>query len=514
MSTIFESFQQVWIAFATSPRKNQPFYPHWLTTRRQLPPQRFAGCGGALELAPKFKDLDPAELLAKVMCELELLKEENRLLHVRIAELESRLQKYENPKGSGNSSVPPSQDPFRKTKSLRGKSKRGPGGQKGRRGKKLEMAARPDEVTLHDVRECSGCGAALPEGAGHYDARQVFDLPPIKIHVTEHRRAKKACPCCGAQNRGAFPEGLVQVAQYGDNLKALCTYLQNYQMIPFDRCAELIGDLSGHRVATGSLANFQRQCAGRLGGYQEEVKKLLLQSAVLHGDETGVNLNGKNTWMHVLSSARISLFAHHEKRGREAMDEIGVLGDYNGTLVHDRFSSYFSYPCGHSLCNAHILRDLTYVEEAFGAGWAKKMRGLLVRAKNKKGRDPNLSSSYYSRILKKYTGLVRPVIKGYDKKFKKTDEQRLAFALEKHKNLFLKFIKQPQVPFDNNQAERDLRMIKVKQKVSGCFRSAEHAQYFAVVRGYIATVKKNGRNVLEELRNAFRQKPFVPIAGE
>lgn len=178
----------------------------------------------------------------------------------------------------------------------------------------------------------------------------------------------------------------------------------------------------------------------------------MLQSVVLQGDETGVNLNGKNTWMHVPGNASVSLFAHHAKRGREAMDDIGVLENYKDTLVHDRFSSYFSYDCGHSLCNAYILRDLTFVEEAFDAGEAKKMRGLLVRAKKRKERDPNLGSSYYSRGFKKYTALIRPIIKGYDKKFKKTDEQRLAFALEKHKGLFLKFIKQPQVPFDNDQA--------------------------------------------------------------
>ncbi len=196
------------------------------------------------------------------------------------------------------------------------------------------------------------------------------------------------------------------------------------------------------------------------------------------------------------------------------MNDIGVLENYRGTLVHDRFSSYFSYKCDHSLCNAHILRDLNYVEEAFDAPWAKQMKKLLVKAKNKKDEDPNIKSAYYSRIYNQYVNLIRPVIKAYDKKIKKTDEQRLAFALEKHKTLFLKFIKQAEIPFDNNQAERDLRMIKVKQKVSGCFRSPKHANYFARIRGYISTVKKHEKSVLEEIENALARNPMIPQLAE
>ena len=190
---------------------------------------------------------------------------------------------------------------------------------------------------------------------------------------------------------------------------------------------------------------------------------------------------------------------------------MAILQHYTGTLVHDRFSSYFSYQCSHSLCNAHILRELHYIDEAFEAPWAIKIKKLLLRAKNKKDKNPNISASYYSRIYKQYTDLIRPVIINYDKKYKKTDEQRLAFGLEKHKRLFLKYIKQPQVPFDNNQAERDLRMIKVKQKVSDCFRSTTNAQYFARIRGYISTVKKNNRPILSEIQNAFLSNPFIPI---
>lgn len=436
---------------------------------------------------------------------IEVLKQEN--FH-----LKERLSKYENPKNSRNSSVSPSQDPFRKTKSLRGKSNKAQGGQKGHKGSKLKKTSVPDTIIVHDIVKCNSCGSGLPEQAHHHDSRQIFDIPSITIQVTEHRRTHKICGHCGKHNMGEFPKGLVQEAQYGNGLKSLCVYLQNYQMLPFARCKEFIADLTGHHISTGSLSNFQKQCSVGLQGYEKYIKQQLLQNPILHADETGIRLNGKNSWIHVVSNETISFFAHHLNRGKKAMDDIGILELYRGNLVHDRFSSYFSYPCEHSLCNAHILRDLIYVEENFDAPWAKEIRTLLVRAKNAKEKHHKLKPSYYSSFFKKYVSIIRPVIKAYDKKFKKTDEQRLAFALEKHKYLFLKFIKQPQVPFDNNQAERDLRMIKVKQKVSGCFRSPAHAQYFATIRGYISTVKKNKEKVLDSVQKTFLGTPYMPIS--
>lgn len=441
------------------------------------------------------------------------LIEQVTILTARVKELELRLSNYENPKNSGNSSIAPSQDPFKKPKSLRVKSSKKPGAQKGHPGKKLEFSGSIDHIVVHDVVCCCSCGEYLPNESKEYDARQEFDIPPISIQVTEHRRVKKNCSFCGKMNQGSFPEHLSQQTQYGDRIKAFSVYLQYYQMLPFDRTKELIYDLTAHQIATGSLSNFQKKCYDKLEPYEQEVRKLLLQSPVLHADETGIRFNGNNSWIHVVSNKTISFFGHHLKRGKEAMDDIGILEAYKGTLVHDRFSSYFSYQCGHSLCNAHILRDLIYIEETFDAPWATKIRKLLVRAKNKKEQDPDLKSSYYTRVFNAFTKIIRPIIKGYDKKFKKTDEQRLAFGLEKHKYLFLKFIKQPIVPFDNNQAERDLRMIKVKQKVSGCFRSQSHLQYFSRIRGYISTAKKNKQPILEALYNAFKEKPYVPTNG-
>jgi transposase len=453
------------------------------------------------------------ELTARIK-ELETVQLDNERLSKRVADLELKLSKYENPKNSGNSSIAPSQDPFRKTKSLRGKSKKRRGGQKGHKGTQLKMVTAPDHIVIHNVEDCQHCGSTLSGHAMEYQSRQVFDIPQICIEVTEHRIAKKICSCCGKLSKSNFPQSVNRPTQYGNRIKALCVYLQNYQMLPYGRCTEFIEDLTGHSISTGSLSNFQRESFTSLEDYEQQVKQLLLQSTYLHADETGLRFNGKNSWMHVISNKALSFFGHHLKRGRQAMDEIGVLEHYKGTLVHDRFSSYFAYKCNHSLCNAHILRDLVYVEECFNASWAKQIKDLLINAKRKKDNNPNIKSSYYSKIFKQYVSLIRPIIKAYDKRFKKTDEQRLAFALEKHKYLFLKFLKQPAIPFDNNQAERDLRMIKVKQKISGCFRSKTHAQYFARIRGYISTVKKNNKPVLDAMYNCFNQNPFIPRIAE
>jgi len=178
------------------------------------------------------------------------------------------------------------------------------------------MVANPDIVVIHDIAQCDCCGNELPKEDSNYDARQVFDLPPIKIEVTEHRRLKKTCLHCGRKNKATFPKGMDQEAQYGNGIKSLCVYLQNYQMLPYARCSEFIHGLAGHQMATGSLSNFQQQCFAYLKPYQEQVKKLLLQSAILHAGETGIRLNGNNSWVHVISNKAISFFAHHLKRGK------------------------------------------------------------------------------------------------------------------------------------------------------------------------------------------------------
>jgi transposase len=258
--------------------------------------------------------LTAKQLLKILLLDFEILKKENAQLRLRVTELESKLAKYEHPKNSGNSGVPPSQDPFRKTKSLRTKSNKFQGGQKGHKGSKLNKIKIPDTVIIHDIKQCNSCGHALSAEFIDYDARQVFDIPPIEIQVTEHRRVHKKCTCCGTLNKGMFPEELIQQAQYGVCLKSLCVYLQNYQMLPFARCTEFIEDLTGHRISTGSLSNFQKQCFHKLDDYNQQIKSQLLQSPILHADETGIRLNGKNSWIHVISNKTISFFCTSFKK--------------------------------------------------------------------------------------------------------------------------------------------------------------------------------------------------------
>ncbi len=434
-------------------------------------------------------------------------------LRKEVAVLKKKLSKYENPKNSGNSSVPPSQDPYRQTKSLRKKSDKKVGGQKGHKGFKLFKVTSPDKIIFHDLIECTCCKTKLPK-KGDIKSRQLFDIPTIKIEVTEHRIITKFCTNCGKKNKSNFPKGLVQEAQYGNNIKALTVYLQNYHMIPFARCSELIKDLTGHKISVGTLANFQAKSYGKLENFEHELKKLLLKNPVLHADETGVRQNGKLHWMHVLSNEFMSFFGYHSKRGKEAINDFNIIPLYKGNLVHDRFSPYFSYACNHSLCNAHILRELHYLWESKELKWARDLIHLLAGVHHKINQGKKYSTQQYKRTLENFETLIAPTIKNYNSLYTKTKEERLAFALEKHKPLFLKFIKEKDVPFDNNQAERDLRMIKVKQKISGCFREPTYAEYFARIRGYISTLKKNQQDILQNIQNSFDGNPFLPNLAE
>lgn len=434
-------------------------------------------------------------------------------LEEEVKTLKEKLSKYEHPKNSNNSSVSPSQDPNRQTKSLRKKSGKKVGGQKGHKGHKLLKVPHPDKLIFHDITVCACCQSVLPK-EGELKSRQVFDIPQIKIAVTEHQIIIKKCGNCGAKNKSSFPKGLVQEAQYGNNIKSFGVYLQHYQLIPYGRCVELIYDLTGHKLSAGSLANFQEKIHSHLSEFEKQAKQGLLQSAVLNADETGIRLNGKLNWMHVASTDLISFFGYHPKRGKEAINDFNIIPLYNGNLVHDRFSPYFGYQCEHSLCNAHILRELLYLWESMHVKWAKDLSNLLVNVHQKEKKGIAFTENQYQNILKRWEALISPTIKKYNKVYSKTKEEKLAFALEKHKHLFLKFIKQKEVPFDNNQAERDLRMIKVKQKVSGCFREPNYAQYFARIRSYISTLKKNQQNILENILNAFEDKCFFPDLAE
>ena len=462
----------------------------------------------------------------KLSEQVTYLLEENEKLKDRVKTLEGQLKL-----SSRNSSKPPSSDMFRKPATKRKKTGRSPGGQKGHKGHTLLMVEAPDREITHPVTECEFCGCSLEDvqSAGH-ERRQVFELPPIRAEVTEHRCEKKVCPGCGCENKAAFPEDVTQPVQYGPRLRAVAVYLSQYQLLPYERTGEVFDDLFGHKLSQATLVNANRAASEILKPVEDEIKRHIINSSVAHFDETGIRVNGKREWLHVASNKKLTCYGIHKKRGCEAMNDIGILPDFRGTAVHDCWRSYLTYSCSHSFCNAHLLRELTFLEEEKEEKWAGKMGKLLLdiyaECKNAKAsRKERLSKALLKRFEKRYDRtvaegfLTNPLPKsrsqpGKRGRIKKTKAGNLLERLRNHKPEVLAFMHDFSVPFDNNLAERDIRMAKVKQKISGTFRSWDGAHAFCHIRGYISTVKKNSVSVIQALTDAFEGKPFVPFSAE
>ena len=494
--------------------------------------------------------------------------------------LADRLKSLEDraAKNSRNSSLPPSGDGLAKppkTKSQREESGLKPGGQPGHAGSTLRKTETPDRVVVHSPEKCLGCGAALEAAAvEETETRQVFDLPPVSLEVTEHRSERKKCSCCGVTSRGLFPEDVTQPVQYGPRIKAAGVYLQAYQLLPFERASEVLSDLFGASLSVGTLKSAIDAASSTLEPVEEQIRAALLVSPVAHFDETGSRVDGRLRWLHVASTPRLTLYAAHDKRGREAHDAIGILPTFTGTAVHDFYSSYLTYNCIHDLCNAHLLRDLTYVNEQFHQPWAAKLKQFLLDAKAEveaaKAAGANELSwsklkvfeTRYGRIVAEGLAFERtlspcsPMKDSADEKTPSVPESQangtssqanatsiassltdveaitadvetkvepkkrgrkaqsppknLLDRLTKHPRKVLAFMYDFQAPFDNNLAERDLRMIKVQQKISGCFRTMDGAQRFCRIRGYVSTLRKQGLHVLSALESVFQGCPQVP----
>jgi transposase len=450
-------------------------------------------------------------------------------LAVRVNELEDRLAQ-----NSRNSSKPPSSDTTTKPKpkSLRQRSGKKPGGQEGHPGRALSLVENPDRVVLHGLREeegCEGCGRSLAEAVAlGYERRQVVDVPPLlSLEVSEHRAQRKRCPGCGRITTAPFPEeASARGVGYGPRIEALSVYLMSYQLLPYERASELLCDLFGEPVpGAGTLHSALRRCFEGLGETKEAIEEGLIGAKVGHFDETGLRVGGKGMWVHVASSSKLTHYAIHEKRGFEATKEIGILPSFGGIAVHDGLSSYWQYErcAGHALCNAHHLRELTFVEEEHDQEWAGRMKGLLseieeaVREEAARG-GAHLTPEKVGCFEARYQELIEAGLKanpppertGKRGRPKQTKGKNLVDRLDKHREAVLRFMHDLRVPFDNNQAERDLRMVKVRQKISGCFRTIEGAAAFLRIRGYISTVRKQGENILAALEGVFRGNPFVP----
>ena len=431
-----------------------------------------------------------------------------------IQELEERLSKH-----SRNSHKPPSSDGYsKKIQNNREKSQRKPGGQPGRKGTTLSMVENPDKVIEHKVANCAHCGLNLSETpVQQYHRGQVFDIPPIQVQVTEHRAEVKQCPSCSKETVATCPVSFS--AQYGEGIKSLSVYLNQYQMLPYFRIREMFRDLFGCTISAAVIQQSNQKCYTNLQQTEAALKSLLTSSSLIHADETGVRCESKTQWVHVHSTADHTLYVIDGHRGREAMDRIGVLPEYTGVCVHDRWASYEKYQqCTHAYCNAHLLRDLK-AEQEKGKPYAEELQKLLCEA-NELSKEGTPAMTAVKAIEKRYDQIITkalknepaPVrVKGKRGKIAKGKTLNLLECFRDKKTEIMRFLYNKDVPFDNNLAERDLRMVELKQKISGCFRTQTGAEVFCRVRSYISTVKKQNGKVWQELKLALQQPEFQPL---
>ena len=431
-------------------------------------------------------------------------------------------------KDSNNSSKPPSTDnKFTKTtNNKKSNIKKKRGGQKGHKGSNLKMVASPDKIEVLSHITCS-CGCFLADVKSSKTVkRQIFDIPKIQIEVTQYEQHTKVCPKCKNINIPPFPNNLNANAQYGDNLKSFITYCNTYQMIPYERISQMIEDFTSHKISEGTIYNILQTYYNKLENYEESIKRLLLKEDVIHCDETGVSVGGKLHYTHVVCSSLLTYYMIHSKRGKEAINDMDILPHYQQIAVHDHWSPYYGYECKHSYCNAHHLRELTFIAEQEKELWAKDMHKLLSvmnkvvhRAKQRgktalSNQQLNYFLTYYDKICKSaliYYPPPDPTTKKTRGRNKQAKGKNLLDRLVKYKDEILRFLTNFAVPFTNNLAERDLRMIKVKEKISGTFASFRGGEIFNRIRGYISTVKKNSRSVLGELSNVLNGGAYVPV---
>jgi len=469
---------------------------------------------------------DREQLITLLLAALErnyFLEQKVAELTARIAELEAQLSQ-----NSSNSSKPPSSDGFAKPapKSRRKKSGKKPGGQPLHKGHGKRMADKATETVVLAPEACPCCGESLESVAGrragtHY----VMEIPAIAATVTKYIIEEKACPACGKAATAEFPHEAAAAQQYGPNLKALIVLLAEIGMVAMDRVAEILEAATGIAVSSGTVANAIEQCAKSLEGPVKSIKEAVTGATVSHYDESGMRSQGILKWLHSASTSKLSYLEMHRKRGKEAMDDIGILSDFKGVAVHDCLASYWNYPCIHALCNAHLLRELIFIGETTGQGWAEEMIGLLLEIKEavdlrRLDKKASLPKGGLSKYIKRYDALVagglvenpeqsKPA--GRRGRAKQTKARLLLLRLQGHKDEWLRFAADFNIPFDNNEAERNLRMAKVKQKVSGCFRSDEGEKSFTTIYSFIQTLKKNGAAVFSELVKVFKGNYSFPF---
>ena len=430
---------------------------------------------------------------------------------------------------SRNSSLAPSTDRAEppQPQSLRKASGRKPGGQPGHPGRTLQFRQDPDDVQIHPALECA-CGEDLSkEPALDYERRQVFDLPPLQLQCLEHRAEIKECPCCHQTVVAAFPDDCQAPVQYGQNLRALLTYLYDAQVGASLRISQMCAEMFGYAVSEATLQSARQETYQALEPFENRLLEILPQEPVLHADETSVRINKVNHWLHVLCTPLLSFFAIHAKRGQKAIYAIGIIPQFTGWLMTDFLSSYLSFDqCRHTFCKSHLLRELIFLFEQHQQKWAQELHDLFlemleaVRPPN--ARDAPIMATEkeyhqwrerYGRILQagREANPLNPAQKA-NPRAKRSKEQNLLERLESYDDCILAFLWAVELPFTNNEGERTLRMMKVRMKISGCFRTVEGARRHARIRSYISTLRKRGLPVLKYLRRALDGRPFLPQA--
>ena len=447
-------------------------------------------------------------------------KEENTRLEAKIISLEAEnaLLKARINKDSSNSGKPPSSDGFKKPQNSREKSGRKPGGQPGHKGDPPTLCETPDKVININQEQC-GCGGQI-QYISDFERRQHIDLQ-IHAHVTEYQSGEGQCPCCGKHFPKQFPEKLPGIINIGDKAKATIALLLNEGAVSVNRVQQILRELTGNRLvlSEASLLRYQQELSEKLQPELDSISADLLQAEILHKDESGARINGLSHWLHVTSTPQSTLYHIHAKRGSEADKEVGILPAYQGILVHDHLKTLYDFLCKHAECNAHILRYLKGIIEndAEYAPFAEPLRDLFremndrrkaLIAEGETAFHPEELEAFYRRyddILTQWNALTKQK-EAQRKKRKhkyKAEAENLGKRLAEYKDQHLLFLIDFRVPFDNNQAERDIRPVKTKLKVSGGFRSQDGAVAYARVRSFISTLRKRGLNIFNGLLSVF-----------
>ncbi len=400
---------------------------------------------------------------------------------------------------STNSSKPPSSDPNRK-KQPKSKTGKKAGGQKGHVGTTLKKIDNPDKVEVIKVDR-----SKLPPGQYRqvgFESRQVFDIDISRV-VTEYR-VQILKDDKGTRFVAPFPKGVTKAVQYGTGLKAHSVYMSQFQLVPYNRVQDYFSDQLHIPVSEGSIFNFNKEAFRFLDNFENRVKNELATSDLAHADETGINIGGKRHWLHCVSNDCWTLYYPHKKRGTDAMNDMGILSRFKGTLCHDHWNPYYKFDCTHALCNAHHVRELTRAWEQDGQKWAQKLKNLLETT-NRKVTEAGgaLDAQEPQKYRLKYRALIkqgeiecpepsRKNKKGKRGRIKRSKSRNLLERLKNYEQDTLRFMDNEIVPFSNNLGENDIRMTKVQQKISGCFRSMDGAQIFCRVRSYLSTCRKQG----------------------